>query len=145
RETRADCEPEGRKVRAPKLRTVWLTRDASARAPPSTQPAPPGPPDMGAGDVVCRERLSGLLKHYSRRAAWSHGDGKGRAPSSPPGARPGWPPDDAPPSTARPGPITRSARPSGWDDTSRGSWATYPGGGRPRYIRSGYWMGRVEQ
>ena len=26
-------------------------------------------PDPGGGEVVCRERLGGLLKHYSRRAA----------------------------------------------------------------------------
>ena len=32
-------------------------------------PAPPEPTPLHPGEVVCEERLGGLLKHYARRAA----------------------------------------------------------------------------
>ena len=35
-----------------------------AGAPPSAESAPPAP-----GEIICHERLGGLLKHYVRRAA----------------------------------------------------------------------------
>jgi putative transposase len=38
-------------------------------APPCGPPSPADGPPPNAAEVVCEERLGGLLKHYSRRAA----------------------------------------------------------------------------
>jgi putative transposase len=38
-------------------------------APPCGSPSPADGPPPNAAEVVCKERLGGLLKHYSRRAA----------------------------------------------------------------------------
>lgn len=52
---------------------TWYHRkrphQALGNAPPGAPPAAPEGPTPGPGDVVCDERLGGLLKHYARRAA----------------------------------------------------------------------------